>query len=228
MWTNKYDPVMTCQPLGVPREGPPRRIFQTDKDVVFIYFRRRRRRRIRRYRIIPTDGRKHDPRRRFEMTYLGYTVGRWEGDTLVLDSISFVDMTWLGRGGFFHSTEMRVVERFTRQGDVSCTTSRWKTLRSGGAVGVPDTNGAAQPESRRGPAESAATARCTKRRRLPTRFGARTPSLSNSFDTWFLTVLSLMPVPTAAGDPRRARGSSRRPGTTTRRPTGQIRIRQPT
>ena len=27
MWTNKYDPVMTCQPLGVPREGPPRRIY---------------------------------------------------------------------------------------------------------------------------------------------------------------------------------------------------------
>jgi hypothetical protein len=36
MWTNKYDPVMTCQPLGVPREGPPRRIIQTDKDVVFL------------------------------------------------------------------------------------------------------------------------------------------------------------------------------------------------
>ena len=45
-------------------------------------------------------------------------MGRWEGDTLVLDSISFVDTTWLGRGGFFHSTEMHVVEKFTRQGDV--------------------------------------------------------------------------------------------------------------
>lgn len=37
MWTNKYDPVTTCQPLGVPREGPPRRIYQSDKDVTFIY-----------------------------------------------------------------------------------------------------------------------------------------------------------------------------------------------
>ena len=37
MWTNKYDPVMTCQPLGVPREGPPRRIVQSDKDVIFLY-----------------------------------------------------------------------------------------------------------------------------------------------------------------------------------------------
>jgi len=70
------------------------------------------------YRVIPTDNRKHDPQRAIETTYLGYTVGRWEGDTLVLDSIAFVDTTWLGRGGFFHSSDMRVVEKFTRQGDV--------------------------------------------------------------------------------------------------------------
>src|SRR5712691_375651 len=36
-WTNKYDPVMTCQPLGLPRHGTPRRIIQTDKDVLFFY-----------------------------------------------------------------------------------------------------------------------------------------------------------------------------------------------
>jgi hypothetical protein len=52
-----------------------------------------------------------------ETTFLGYTVGNWESDTLVLDSISFVDSTWLARGGFFHSDAMRVVERFTRQGN---------------------------------------------------------------------------------------------------------------
>ena len=53
----------------------------------------------------------------FDITYLGDTVGRWEGDTLVLDSIGFIDTTWLGRGGFFHSDRMHVVEKFTRQGD---------------------------------------------------------------------------------------------------------------
>src|SRR5256712_5375119 len=72
----------------------------------------------REFRVIPTDDRKHNPQRAIEATYLGYTVGRWEGDTLVLDSTSFVDSTWLGRGGFFHSEQMHVVERFTRQGDV--------------------------------------------------------------------------------------------------------------
>ena len=48
---------------------------------------------------------------------MGYTVGRWEGDTLVLDSIGFSDETWLGRGGYFHSDQMRVVEKFTRTGN---------------------------------------------------------------------------------------------------------------
>jgi hypothetical protein len=118
MWTNKFDPVMTCQPLGVPREGPPRRIYQSDKDVTLIYTGGDAGGGYGEYRIIPTDGRKHDPKRAIETTYMGYAVGNWEGDTLVVDSISFVDTTWLGRGGFIHSDSMHVVERFTRQGDV--------------------------------------------------------------------------------------------------------------
>ena len=118
MWTNKEDPVMTCQPLGVPREGPPRRIVQSANDIIFFYgeyvdggggYGE--------YRVIPTDGRKHDPKKAIEATYMGYTVGRWEGDTLVLDSISFVDTTWLARGGFFHSDQMHVIEKLTRQGN---------------------------------------------------------------------------------------------------------------
>jgi hypothetical protein len=118
MWTNKDDPVMTCQPLGVPREGPPRRIVQSADDVIFFYgeyvdggggYGE--------YRVIPTDGRKHDPKKAIESTYMGYTVGRWEGDTLVLDSISFVDTTWLARGGFFHSDQMHVIEKLTRKGN---------------------------------------------------------------------------------------------------------------
>jgi hypothetical protein len=118
MWTNKFDPVMTCQPLGVPREGPPRRIYQTDRDVTFIYTGGDAGGGYGEFRIIPTDNRKHDPKRAIETTYMGYAVGNWEGDTLVVDSVSFVDTTWLGRGGLFHSDSMHVVERFTRQGDV--------------------------------------------------------------------------------------------------------------
>jgi len=117
MWTNKYDPVMTCQPLGVPRQGPPRRIYQTDNDVTFLYFGGDAGGGYGEYRIIPTDGRARAKEAEFDITYFGNTVGRWDGDTLVLDSIAFIDTTWIGRGGFFHSDRMHVVEKLTRQGD---------------------------------------------------------------------------------------------------------------
>jgi len=117
VWTNKNDPVMTCQPLGIPREGPPKRILQTDRDVVFIYTGGDAGGGYGEYRIIPTDNRQHSKNAAYDSTYLGDTVGRWDGDTLVLDSIAFTDTTWIGRGGFFHSDKMHVVEKFTRQGD---------------------------------------------------------------------------------------------------------------
>jgi len=117
MWTNKNDPVMTCLPLGVPREGSPRRILQTDKDVVFIYTGGDAGGGYGEYRIIPTDNRPHRKDAQYDITFLGDTVGHWDGDTLVLDSIAFSDQTWIGRGGFFHSDKMHVVEKFTRQGD---------------------------------------------------------------------------------------------------------------
>ena len=118
MWTNKEDPVMTCQPLGIPRQGPPRRIFQTENDIVFLYgqfpdagggYPE--------FRVVPTDGRQHGENASYASTYFGDTVGRWEGDTLVLDSIGFVDTTWIGRGGYFHTSDMHIVEKFRREGD---------------------------------------------------------------------------------------------------------------
>jgi hypothetical protein len=118
MWTNKYDPVMTCQPLGVPREGPPRRIYQSDNDITFLYTGGDAGGGYGEFRVMPTDGRPHSKESALDITYLGSTVGRWEGDTLVLDSVAFTDTTWLGRGGFFHSDQLHVVEKFTRQGDV--------------------------------------------------------------------------------------------------------------
>ena len=117
MWTNKEDPIMTCQPMGIPRQGEPRRIFHTVDDITLFYTYSDYGGGNREYRMIPTDGRKHDPNQARQATYLGYSVGKWEGDTLVIESISFVDSTWLGRGGLFHSGDMRIVERFTRTGN---------------------------------------------------------------------------------------------------------------
>ncbi len=117
MWTNKFDPVMTCQPLGVPRQGPPRRIFQSENDITFLYSGGDAGGGYPEFRVMPTDGRPRAKEAEFDITYLGNTVGHWEGETLVLDSIAFIDTTWLGRGGFFHSDRMHVVERFRREGD---------------------------------------------------------------------------------------------------------------
>ncbi len=67
MWTNRDDPVMTCQPLGIPRQGPPTRVYHTTRDITLLY-----RGGIdggggyAEQRVIPTDGRKHDPKRALE------------------------------------------------------------------------------------------------------------------------------------------------------------------
>ena len=118
MWTNKYDPVMTCKPLGLPRHGTPTRIIQNDIDVVFFYP-------INadygggnnEYRNIPTDGRARSALAEDLATFYGQSIGKWEGDTLVIDSINFDDSTWLGRGGLIHSGSMHIVERLTRVGN---------------------------------------------------------------------------------------------------------------
>jgi hypothetical protein len=118
MWTNKYDPVMTCKPLGLPRHGTPTRIIQNDIDVIFFYP-------INadygggnnEYRNIPTDGRARSTLAEDLATFYGQSIGKWEGDTLVIESINFDDSTWLGRGGLIHSGSMRIVERLTRVGN---------------------------------------------------------------------------------------------------------------
>src|SRR5262245_38166296 len=116
-WTNKYDPIMTCQPMGIPRQGEPRRIFQTVDDITLFYTFSDYGGGNREYRMIQTNGGEHNANTARQATYLGYGIGKWEGDTLVVDSISFVDSTWFGRGGLFHSGDMRIVEKFTRTGN---------------------------------------------------------------------------------------------------------------
>lgn len=64
------------------------------------------------YRQIFTDGRTHpvDP----NPTWWGYSIGRWEGDTFVVDSRGFNDQTWLDDSGHPHTEAMRSIERFRR------------------------------------------------------------------------------------------------------------------
>ena len=108
---NMEDMTFICMPAGVPRMGPPIRILQSESDVVFLYQQRNT------WRVIPTDGRDHDPLNSQDQTFMGDSVGRWEGDTLIVDVVGFNDLTWLGWPGWYHTNEMRVEERFTRLDD---------------------------------------------------------------------------------------------------------------
>ena len=118
MWTNRLDPIMTCQPMGQPRQGPPGRIFATENDITLLYGRGGDGGGgYSDFRVIATDGRAFDPQQTRQTKYTGHSVGRWEGDVLVIESVGFVPETWLARGGFFHSEDMKVFERFTRKGD---------------------------------------------------------------------------------------------------------------
>lgn len=67
-------------------------------------------------RRIHTDGRPHPPNLRDTGSYewMGHSIGRWEGETFVIDTIGFNDATWLDRLGHPHSDALHVVERIRR------------------------------------------------------------------------------------------------------------------
>jgi hypothetical protein len=109
----KQDPSYKCMPMGVPRMGPPREIVQAPRAVYLLYAGLVSTPNL--YRIVPTDGRSRD--KDSDPTPNGQALGRWEGDTLVVETVNFDDSTWLDGDGSFHSDALRVVERFTRKGD---------------------------------------------------------------------------------------------------------------
>ena len=105
----KDDPsTFKCLPQG-PRvaygAGGWARIIQTSSFVAILYENLS-------YRLIFLDGRSlpHDP----HPSFMGYSIGRWESDTLVVESAGFKDTTWLDFGGHPHTEELRMIERFRR------------------------------------------------------------------------------------------------------------------
>ena len=96
-----------CKPLGIPQTyitPYPFQIVQAPKFVLIVYEYPNV------FRWIPLDGRPHevDP----DPTWMGSSVGRWDGDTLVVDAIGFNDKTEVH--GFMHTEALHVVERFRR------------------------------------------------------------------------------------------------------------------
>jgi len=109
------DPVITkCFPPGVPRiylQPFPMQIVQTPKEVILLY----------EYdhtvRNVFTDGRKHPSADALALTYMGDSIGNWDGDTFVVDTVGLNDKTWLDRAGRPHSDQLHVIERFHRMNE---------------------------------------------------------------------------------------------------------------
>ena len=49
---------------------------------------------------------------------MGDSVGHWEGDTLVIESVGFTDASWLHKNGYIHGFNMKVTERLSRRGNL--------------------------------------------------------------------------------------------------------------
>ncbi len=105
---SKDDPEANCLPAGVPRMAPyPWKILQQPKLVVFLFEGN-----IHTYRQIFMDGRSHpdDP----DPTWYGHSIGKWDGDTLVVDTVGFNDKFWFDFAGHPHTEKLHVTERYRR------------------------------------------------------------------------------------------------------------------
>ena len=109
-FSRKKDRANQCMP-SVPRLGPPQRIVQLPKEIIFFYEGHNR------FRMIPTDNRPHNALRSELPKWFGDSTGHWDGDTLVIETNSLIDQSWLGGTGYIHSQDTKVTERLQRNGD---------------------------------------------------------------------------------------------------------------
>lgn len=103
------DPEIKCYLPGVPRANYmalPFQIFHSDKAIFFAY----------EYAGATRNILLKDPGPPPVDTWMGQSVGRWEGDTLVVEVTGLNDRTWLSRSGDHHTEQLKVVERYTPTG----------------------------------------------------------------------------------------------------------------
>jgi hypothetical protein len=77
------------------------------------------------YRTIYMDGRSHPLQLEPSRSYYGHSIGWWEGDTLIVETVGFNESFWMDRDGLPHTEALRTVERLTR---VDATSMRYELL----------------------------------------------------------------------------------------------------
>ena len=109
--SDSNDPVFKCFPPGVPRVylmrvGQPFEIMQIPGRVVMFF----------EYDHLVRQIFMNEPEHPKDLipSYMGHSIGKWEGDTLVVDTVGFNDNTWLDGEGHPHSDELHIVERIRR------------------------------------------------------------------------------------------------------------------
>ena len=107
-WVDR-DPEVKCYLPGVPRATyipMPFQIIQSDKDVFIAY----------QFAGAVRDIYMDNPGASQVDSWMGWSVGHWEGDTLVVDVTGLGEQTWLDRAGSHHSNQLHVIERYTMTG----------------------------------------------------------------------------------------------------------------
>jgi hypothetical protein len=130
------DPTERCIPPGTPREMlqpfPWEIVYARDRIIILFEYQGL-------IRQIFTDGRGHP--KDLQPTYMGNSIGKWEGNTLVIDTVGFNDKTWLDPMGLPHSDAMHLTERIQRVNhntlvdeytidDPKAYTTPWKAQRT--------------------------------------------------------------------------------------------------
>ena len=105
---SKDDPNASCLPSGIPRQSPfPFKIIETPKLIVFLIEGN-----VHTYRQIFVDGSSHP--KDLDPSWFGDSRGKWDGDTLVVDTVGFNDKFWFDGIGHPHTEKLHVIERYRR------------------------------------------------------------------------------------------------------------------
>jgi hypothetical protein len=112
----KDEPYVACLPMSVPRVNPYPWKFAmsyTEKGLTHIHVLHETGD-AGAHRVIYMDGRKHPPKDEIIPSWWGHSIGWWDGDTLVVDTVGYNDKFWFDSRGTPHTEQLHTIERYTR------------------------------------------------------------------------------------------------------------------